>query len=233
MNNQAAKHFNTFSISFFAAAAACLLAVVMLTDCASHSGDMFDAAKSAVPQGENTATKTLENLQTAFNGESNANAKYLAFAKKADDEGYAKVGSLFRAAARAEEIHKNNHADVIKKMGGSPTADIKAAEVKTTAENLKGAIEGETYERDKMYPEFIAEARSSGNKEALRTFNFAKTAEGEHAKLYAEALANLADWKGGKTNFFVCSTCGYTTMDADLKKCPVDFTPKEKFESIN
>ncbi|MBK9529508.1 MAG: rubrerythrin family protein [Acidobacteria bacterium] len=135
------------------------------------------------------ATKTLENLQTAFDGESNANAKYLAFAKKADDEGYTKVGSLFRAAARAEEIHKNNHADVIKKMGGTPKADIKAAEVKTTAENLKGAIEGETYERDKMYTEFLAEARSSGNKEALRTFNFAKTAEGEHAKLYAEALA--------------------------------------------
>ncbi|MBK6588287.1 MAG: rubrerythrin [Acidobacteria bacterium] len=194
---------------------------------------MIDTAKSAVPQGEKTATKTLENLQTAFNGESNANAKYLAFAKKADDEGYTKVGSLFRAAARAEEIHKNNHAEVIKKMGGSPTADIKAAEVKTTAENLKGAIEGETYERDKMYTEFMTEARSSGNKEALRTFNFAKTAEGEHAKLYADALANLADWKGGKATFFVCSTCGYTTMDADLQKCPVDFTPKEKFESIN
>lgn len=80
---------------------------------------------------------------------------------------------------------------------------------------------------------FAAEARSSGNKEALRTFNFAKTAEGEHAKLYSEALANLADWRDGKTTFSVCSTCGYTTMDADLKKCPVDFTPKERFESIN
>lgn len=233
MNNQAAKRFNTFSISFFAAAAVCLLAVVMLTDCVSHSGNMIDAAKASAPQAEKNAAKTVENLQTAFNGESNANAKYLAFAKKADDEGYTKVGSLFRAAARAEEIHKNNHADVIKRMGGTPTADIKAADIKTTAENLKGAIEGETYERDKMYPEFIAEARSSGNKEALRTFNFAKTAEGEHAKLYTEALANLADWKGEKTTFFVCSTCGYTTMDADLQKCPVDFTPKEKFESIN
>lgn len=233
MTNPAVNRFNTFSFSFFAAASACLLAVVFLTDCASHSNGIVESAKSAAPKAEMPATKTLENLQTAFDGESNANAKYLAFAKKADDEGYTKVGSLFRAAARAEEIHKNNHAEVIKKMGGTPKADIKAAEVKTTAENLKGAIAGETYERDTMYTEFLAEARSSGNKEALRTFNFAKTAEGEHAKLYSEALANLADWKGGKTTFFVCSTCGYTTMDADLQKCPVDFTPKEKFESIN
>ena len=139
MNNQAARRFNTFSISFFAAATACLLAVVMLTDCASHSGELIDTARSAAPQGEKSQTKTLENLQTAFNGESNANAKYLAFAKKADDEGYTKVGSLFSAAARAEEIHMNNHAEVIKKMGGSPAADIKAADVKTTAENLKKA----------------------------------------------------------------------------------------------
>lgn len=103
MNNQAAKHFNTFTLTFFAAAAACLLAVVMITDCAGHNGEIIDTAKSAASLGEKPATKALENLQTAFNGESNANAKYLAFAKKADDEGYTKVGSLFRAAARAEE----------------------------------------------------------------------------------------------------------------------------------
>ncbi|CAN5619813.1 rubrerythrin family protein [soil metagenome] len=180
-----------------------------------------------------TGTKTLENLQTAYNGESNANVKYLAFAKKADEEGYTKVASLFRAAARAEEIHKTNHADVITKMGGTPKAEIKAAEVKTTAENLKGSIEGETYERDKMYTDFLAEARTANNKDAVRTFNLAKTAEAEHAKLYTEALANLSDWKGGKLTFFVCSTCGFTTKDATIEKCPVDFTPKEKFESIS
>lgn len=188
-----------------------------------------DSKASTVP----ASSKTLENLQTAFDGESNANAKYLAFAKKADDEGYKKVASLFRAAARAEEIHKNNHAEVIKKMGGVPKADVKPAEVKTTAENLKGSIEGETYERNKMYTDFLAEARSSGNTDALRTFNFAKTAEGEHAKLYSQALADLEAWKADKATFFVCSTCGFTTPDATIQKCPVDFTPKEKFESIS
>ncbi len=196
---------------------------------ASKSATADSKASTAAP----ASSKTLENLQTAFDGESNANAKYLAFAKKADDEGYKKVASLFRAAARVEEIHKNNHADVIKKMGGVPKADVKPADVKTTAENLKGSIEGETYERDKMYTDFLAEARSSGNTDALRTFNFAKTAEGEHAKLYAEALANLEAWKADKATFFVCSTCGFTTPDATIQKCPVDFTPKEKFESIS
>ncbi len=209
------------------------LAISVAVSSCSSSEKIAPTSGSATTAGSSKGVKTLENLQTAFNGESNANAKYLAFAKKADDEGYTKVASLFRAAARAEEIHMNNHSAVINKMGGTPAADVKPAEVKTTAENLKGAIEGETYERDKMYTDFIAEARSNGNTDALKTFNFAKVAEGEHAKLYAEALANLAAWKGGKTTFFVCSTCGYTTTDANLEKCPVDFTPKEKFESIS
>jgi rubrerythrin len=217
-----------FSLTLFVAA---LTAMIGLSACGT-------ADKVATTNATNTPatannTKTLENLQTAFNGESNANAKYLAFAKKADEEGYTKVASLYRAAARAEEIHKNNHAEVIKKMGGEPKADIKPADVKTTAENLKGSIEGETYERDKMYPEFLEEARNANNKDAVRTFNLAKTAEAEHAKLYTEALGNLDAWKGGKTTFFVCPTCGFTSKDANLEKCPVDFTPKEKFESIS
>lgn len=177
--------------------------------------------------------KTLENLQAAYNGESNANAKYLAFAKKADEEGYGKVASLFRAAARAEAIHIENHAKVIEMLGAKPAADIKTAEVKTTAENLKAAIEGESYERDTMYPEFLAEARRVGNRDAVRTFNLAKMAEAEHAKLYTDALANLEQWKGGPGTFYVCSTCGYTTANGKIERCPVDFTPKEKFETIN
>ena len=195
--------------------------------------------ESALTSGGITAppaaagARTVENLQTAYDGESNANVKYLAFAKKADEEGYLMVASLFRAAASAEEIHKNNHADVIRKMGSEPKAEIKPAEVKTTAENLKSAIEGETYERDKMYPDFLTEARASDNKDAVRTFNLAKTAEAEHAKLYSEALANLEAWRGAKATFFVCPTCGFTSKEALLEKCPVDFTPKNKFEAIS
>ena len=206
-------------------------AVIGLSACGT--ADKTATPNTGTTAQTNASPKTVENLQTAYNGESNANVKYLAFAKKADEEGYTKVASLFRAAARAEEIHKNNHSEVLKKMGAEPKAEIKPAEVKTTAENLKGSIEGETYERDKMYTDFLAEARSANNKDAVRTFNLAKTAEAEHAKLYTEALSNLEAWKGGKTTFLVCATCGFTTKDANIEKCPVDFTPKDKFLTID
>jgi rubrerythrin len=176
-------------------------------------------------------SKTLDNLQAAFNGESNANAKYLEFAKKADQEGYAGAASLFRAAAKAEEFHARNHGDVIKKMGATPKAEIKLPAIKTTAENLKAAIEGETYERDKMYPEFIAEAKAAGEKDAVKSFNFAVTAEGQHAKFYAEAAANLTAWKAAK-KFAVCPVCGNTVTVVDFSKCPVCFTPGEKFVPV-
>jgi rubrerythrin len=176
-------------------------------------------------------SKTLDNLQAAFNGESNANAKYLEFAKKADLEGYAGVAALFRAAAKAEQFHARNHGDVIKKMGAEPTAEIKLPAIKTTAENLKVAIEGETYERDKMYPGFIAEAKTAGEKDAVRSFNFAVTAEGQHAKFYTDAAANLQTWKAAK-KFMVCPICGNTVTTVDFAKCPVCFTPGDKFVPI-
>jgi rubrerythrin len=177
-------------------------------------------------------SKTLDNLQAAFNGESNANAKYLEFAKKADAEGYKGVAALFRAAAKAEEFHARNHSDVIKKLGGAPKADIKLPAIKTTADNLKAALEGETYERDKMYPEFIAEAKASGQKDALKSFNHAVAAEGQHAKFYADAVANLQTWKTAKT-FQVCPVCGHTVTELGSDKCPVCFTAKEKFLTVS
>ena len=176
-------------------------------------------------------SKTLDNLQVAFNGESNANAKYLEFAKKADQEGYAGVAVLFRAAAKAEEFHARNHADVIKKLGGTPKAEIKLPAITSTANNLKAAVEGETYERDKMYPGFIAEAKAAGEKEAVRSFNFAVAAEGQHAKFYTEAAANLQAWKAAK-KFAVCPVCGNTVTVVDFSKCPVCFTPGEKFVAV-
>jgi rubrerythrin len=175
----------------------------------------------------------LDNLMTAYNGESNAHARYQAFAKKADEEGYDRAASLFRAAARSEEIHANNHAEVIKKMGGTPKADVKTPEVKSTRENLETALAGETYERDTMYPDFIKQAKAEGNKDAMRTFNFALQAETQHAKLYKDALDHLDQWKAPKQDFFVCPTCGYTVEKITFEKCPVCNTPKEKYEKIN
>ncbi len=177
--------------------------------------------------------KTLDNLMAAFNGESNAHARYLAFAKQADKEGYGDVASLFRAAARAEEIHADNHATVIKKKGGVPKADIKTPEVKSTKENLQAAIAGESYERDVMYPEFIAQARKEADRDALETLNFAKNAEVEHANLYTTALGGLDGLKDtkGKT-LYVCTVCGYTTEKLDFEKCVSCFNPKDKYVPV-
>ncbi len=175
--------------------------------------------------------RTLENLSTAFNGESNAHARYLAFARKADAEGYARVASLFRAAARAEEIHARNHAEVIRKLGGSPTADVKVPEVKSTRENLEAAIQGESYERDTMYPGFLETAREEGQARAVRTLNLALQAEKGHAKLYGEALAALDAWKA-KGGFYVCPTCGNTVATPDFRKCPACRTEGSKFEPV-
>lgn len=184
--------------------------------------------------GAAAATATLDNLQTAFNGESNARARYLAFAEKADKEEYGEVASLFRAAAKAEEAHAANHAVVIKKLGATPQAKIETPVVKSTKENLEAAIKGESYERDTMYPEFLKQARAEGNKDALETFNYAKTAESEHAKLYTDALNNLPKLKGSKAKtYYVCTVCGYTTPTLDFSKCPSCFSHKDKYEKVS
>ena len=184
--------------------------------------------------GEAKAGTTLENLQAAFNGESNAHAKYQAYAKKATEEGFLKVAELFRAAASAEEIHFKNHAEVIKGMGGTPKAVIKIPAINSTKENLADAIKGETYEQTVMYPSFLEQAKKEKNDSAIQTFNYAKTAEGEHAKLYQIALSNLNDWKVAGAGFFVCPVCGFTVDGKPtFDDCPVCATPKNDFKRVS
>lgn len=172
---------------------------------------------------------TLDNLQSAFNGESNAHAKYLEYAKKADSEGYGKVASLFRVAARAERIHFTRHAEIIKKMGGEPAAKIELPKIGTTAENLQDAIKGETYETSVMYPEFLKKAEADKNEDAIDAFEDAGKAEGVHAKLYQSALDNLRSMKGKEKNFYVCPVCGNVEEQLNFKECPVCGTGKQKF----
>lgn len=179
---------------------------------------------------------TLENMQAAFNGESNAHSRYLAFAHRADVEGYGEVASLFRAAARAEEIHAANHASVIKEMGAIPKLQIETVTVKSTRENLEAAIKGESYERDTMYPEFLKQARAERNTRAVRSLNYARTAEIEHAKLYTAALRDLSRLKGTTEHtalYYVCPTCGFTVRETDFERCPSCFTAKGFFEVVS
>lgn len=163
-------------------------------------------------------TKSMDDLKAAFAGESQANRKYTAFARKADQEGFTQVARLFRAAAHAETVHALNHFNSL-------------GEVKTTADNLEAAIAGEHYEVATMYPEFIQDAETEVNKSALRSFKYAFEAEKIHEQLYREALATL-----GKTteifDYYVCPVCGYTVGKAAPEKCPICSTPGAKFEHI-
>ena len=177
-------------------------------------------------------TQTLANLQAAYEGESNATIKYTAFAIKADVEGFYRAAALFRAAARAEQVHAAHHARIIVKLGGTPTAKIHEVEVKSTRENLETAKSGEEYERDVMYPAFIKEAEESGNAAAVRSFTLAMQAEAVHARLYGEALADL-DAQRKPTMFYVCLTCGEVTDEPeDTESCPICKAPKERFDSV-
>ena len=161
--------------------------------------------------------KTLENLKAAFAGESQANRKYLAFAKKADVEGFKQAAKLFRAVAEAETVHALKHLAV---MDG----------IKSTKENLEAAIGGETFEYQKMYPEMIKQAEADGEKGALMSFTNANAVEEVHAGLFKNAFDNLAGLK--EEDIWVCPVCGDTFVGSAPDKCPVCATAKEKFMLI-
>lgn len=149
---------------------------------------------------------TDQNLSSAFAGESQANRKYLAFAKQAENEGYSQVAKLFRATAEAETIHANAH---LKALGA----------IKSTAENLQAAISGETYEFQEMYPPFIREAEAEKNQAAVRSFKMANEAEKVHADLYKKALANLDNKES--VDLYLCIVCGHIAEGSAPDKCPI------------
>jgi len=162
--------------------------------------------------------KSYDDLMAAFAGESQARNKYIAFAKKADDEGYAATAKLFRAAAEAELIHAQNHFKA-------------AGEVKATVDNLQAAIAGESYEVTSMYPPMLANAQAEGNKKGANSINFALEVEKVHEALYREALATLSK-DAEAFDYYVCPICGYTHARNAPEKCPVCGTPGSKFTQV-
>jgi len=161
----------------------------------------------------------LEDLAAAFAGESQARNKYLAFAKKAEEDGYPQAARLFRAAAQAEFVHAQNH---FKAMG----------EIKTTAENLQAAIDGEHYEVVTMYPPFIADAKAEGNKRAQTSFEFAWAVEKTHEALYRDALKCL-EVEQETYDYYVCPVCGHTNPRSAPDRCPVCGAPGSRFEKVS
>jgi len=175
---------------------------------------------------------TLDNLQDAFNGESNLHARYLVFAKKADEEGYGKVARLFRAAARTRQIHFERYAKLIKELRSTPVTNIETPVVKSTAENLKTAMDGEIHESTVIYPEFLAKAKKDQNKGAIDAFEDAGKAEAAHAGLYKKALENLKAWKIGGKNFYVCPLCGNIMENMKSRSCPICKTQRKEFIAV-
>ncbi|MBF0544401.1 MAG: rubrerythrin family protein [Candidatus Riflebacteria bacterium] len=190
------------------------------------------SATPAAPIEELKVGTTLENLKAALNGESNAKMRYKAFAEKADEEKYLQVARLFRVIARAEELHALHHAKIIEKMGASFSVDIKLPEVKSTRENLETALRDEKFEMERMYPAFAQKAEEEKQEFAMKTFKGAQAGEVQHAKFYTEALSNLENMKELKTDYLICTVCGYITIDLGIQKCPVCSSPRSKFESI-
>ncbi len=163
-------------------------------------------------------SKTEKNLQYAFAGESQANRKYVAFAKKAEEEGYKQIAKLFRAAAEAETIHALNH---LRELG----------DIKTTKENLEAAMNGEIFEFENMYPAMIEDAKADEDKGAERSFNFANEVEKIHAELYKKALENFGN--NPEVDYHVCQVCGNTVEGEPPDKCPICGAPKKMFKKID
>jgi len=164
--------------------------------------------------------QTTKNLQEAFAGESQANRRYLAFAKKAEEEGLPGIARLFRAVAESETFHAHNH---LKVLGG----------IKATLENLEEAWRGEKDEYTGMYPMFMDQAKRDGDSDALASFFWANEAEKAHAELYDKAVK--AAKKGEDVeigDLYLCQHCGYTVEGTPPDKCPACGKGKEMFKRM-
>lgn len=171
------------------------------------------------PQNE----ATVRNLRTAFESELNAHAKYAAYAARADSEGLRETASLLRSIARAEQIHADNHARVIRQLGGEPEAQTQPVEVKETLENLRTALGDEIYEIESMYPRFLAENRRPDNSTA-RTLTWALEAEKTHARLLREEISRIEAGSADSpadapAEFYVRPVCGYVSKTPEQERC--------------
>jgi len=177
--------------------------------------------------------QTIENLKAALLGETTASAKYLAYSKKAAEEGYSKIALLFKAASNSEKIHAGNHKAVLEQLGEK--VEPNKFEVKSTNENLQDAYNGESYEISTMYPEFLKTAQEGSVNLALITFNYAYQTEKKHKAMYQNAINKLAAGEEGTMSslYMICTTCGNTYDGQAPSRCGISMTPVERFITIN
>ena len=221
---------------------------VLLNSC-NNSGATIKLKEPAIEQEETaysrkTSTaesladakeKTIDNLLAAFNGETTASAKYAACTKKAVQEGYPQIAILFSAVSAAEKIHSGNHMAVLEESGIKTVPINPEYTVKSTTENLKDAIKGETYEATIMYPEFLKIADEAGNPMAMLSLNYALKTEKTHRLIYEKALVALETntLKSLSDVYYICATCGNTYDAAPPQRCGICMTRSEKFIKIN
>jgi len=192
-------------------------------------------SNSSNNESANATELNYENMKDAFKGETTASAKYAAYSKKAEEEGYHEIALLFKAASTSEKIHAGNHRAVLREGGQQVPSLTPEFTVKSTKENLKDAIAGETYEITTMYPEFIVNANKAGNQYSLMSLNYAYKTEQKHKPLYEKALAALENnnVKLLPSVFYVCPTCGNTYDTKAPSRCGISMTSSEKFIKID
>ncbi len=178
--------------------------------------------------------KVVDDLKAAFTGETTAGAKYAAYAEQARKDGFDKIALLFEAASKAEGIHAGNHEAALMQLGES-APDVKPKyEVKTTEENLKDAIAGETYESTTMYPDFLKDGTAANVTIALISFNYAYKTELKHKALYEAALQSLQSGKVDEmpSMYQVCTTCGNTYEGMGPARCGICMTGRDRFITV-
>ncbi len=162
-------------------------------------------------------TETIKRLQEGFAAESKANIRDLAFAFKAEQEGFPAIAGLFRAIAESEAVHAFHQLRLL-------------GVIADTQENLQAAFERENYATE-AYPDFIKTAESEGNQAVATIFGYHRDVERGHAKLYEKALDRLMDPQG--VDYYVCSVCGYVSVGSAPDQCPICNAPKDKFRRID
>lgn len=193
-----------------------------------------DSATAANVEKEDAQTLIVQNMHDAFKGETTAHFKYAAYSEKAAAEGHPEIALLFKAASEAEAIHAQNHKVVLIRMGETVSEITPEFTVKTTPENLKDAIEGETYEFFTMYPEFIKNANDAGNYMAQISCTYAYKVEQKHRDFYIAALAAL---EAGTENtlatvYYLCPTCGNTYATTAPSRCEISMTDSKLFIKV-
>ena len=186
---------------------------------------------------ETEALSVIRNLGTALEEETKNCAAYKAYAAGADEEGLHGLASLFRATARAEQIHASNHARVLRHMGGSTLVDVPELRVEGAIDNVRAVLVDQRFEVDYLYPTFLTTAVSLFDSTAVRSFHWALEADKSHARMYSDVIARLSGndrvrWASEPHDFHVCSLCGYMAENSEAENCPACNYLWEKVEIV-